>query len=214
MKTIYAIVGDYYHAEQPIQTALNLAMEPLTELGSHQLVYISALDLVQRLDEKPAAVILFKEDRVNPNDADVKHWLTEEVSAAISGYVEEGGGLLAWHSGLASYPPESAFVQMLRGYFEFHPAKHQMVSYQGTLPSDPFREITLEIMDEHYFVRCDEEHTTVFLKSHSVDGDSIGGWTHAHGSGKVVCLTPAHNKEGLLHEGMLELVRSSIQLLV
>jgi hypothetical protein len=214
MKTIYAIVGDYYHAEKPIQTALNLALEPLTEGGQYQLAYISAQDLVQRLDEAPAAVILFKEDRLNPNDADVKHWLTEEVSAAISRYVEGGGGLLAWHSGLASYPPESALVQMLRGYFEFHPSKHQMVSYQGTLPSDQSREISLVIMDEHYFVHCDEEHTTVFLRSHSVDGDSIGGWTHAYGSGKVVCLTPAHNIEGLLHEGMLALLRSSIQLLL
>lgn len=210
MKTIYAIVGDYYHAELPIQTALNMALAPLTEGGQYQLAYISADELIGRLAEKPAAVILFKEDRVNPNDANVQHWLTEEVSVAISRFVEGGGGLLAWHSGLASYPTDSALVQMLRGYFKFHPSKHQLVRYKGTLPSDNSLDILFEIVDEHYFVHCDEENTSVFLKSYSIDGISIGGWTHAYGQGRVVCLTPAHNKEGLLHEGMLELLRDSV----
>lgn len=210
MKIIYAIVGDYYHDEIPIQTALNLALESLIEGGQYQLAYISAKDLIGSLDNKPSAVILFKEDRINPNDADIQHWLTDEESIAISRYVEGGGGLLAWHSGLASYPPDSALIQMLRGYFEFHPSKHQLVSYKGTFPSDNSQEISFEIVDEHYFVRCDEENTSIFLKSYSVDGNSIGGWTHAFGQGRVVCLTPAHNKEGLLHEGMIELLRNSV----
>ncbi|TDF98732.1 ThuA domain-containing protein [Paenibacillus piri] len=210
MKTIYAIVGDFYHAETVIQSSLSLALQPLTEGGSYRLAYISADDLVGRLDDKPAAVILFKEDRVNPGDETVRHWLTEDISTALTRYVEEGGGFVAWHSGLASYPSDSAFVRMLRGHFEYHPSKHQMVSYTGVLPADRSRETAFDILDEHYFVICDEPNTTVFLHSDSIDGHSIAGWTHSFGQGKVCCVTPAHNKEGLLHEGMLELLRSAV----
>lgn len=215
MKLIYAIVGDYYHAEEPIRESLNLAIKPLTDSGSYTLEYISAEELTERLQTKPAAVILFKEDRVNPKDEIVQHWLTEPISAAIVRYVEEGGGFLNWHSGLASYPPDSAFVNMLRGYFISHPSKNQMVQYHGMLPSDnsqgTSKEISFEIMDEHYFVSCDEANTSVFLRSESIDGSSIAGWQHTSGQGKVCCITPAHNKEGLLHDSMIELLRSSVQ---
>jgi type 1 glutamine amidotransferase len=218
MKSIYAIVGDYYHAEDPIRQSLNLAVKPLTDSGSYELEYISAEQLKDRLQSKPAAVILFKEDRVNPRDEIVQHWLTEDISAAIVRYVEEGGGFLNWHSGLASYPPDSAFVNMLRGYFDYHPAKNQMVSYQGTHPADSSdsskKHTAFEILDEHYFVICDEANTSVFLRSESIDGSSIAGWYHAFGQGQVCCVTPAHNKEGLLHESMIELLRSSVQVVL
>ena len=165
MKSIYAIVGDYYHSEDLIQQSLNMALKPLTDSGQYQLEYIVAEDLTDRLQRKPSAVILFKENRVNPKDETIQHWLTGDISAAISRYVEEGGGFLAWHSGLASYPPDSAFVKMLRGYFEYHPSKNQMVSYIGDLPSEKSRKISFEILDEHYFVKCDEANTNIFLKS-------------------------------------------------
>ncbi|MCR8633057.1 ThuA domain-containing protein [Paenibacillus radicis (ex Xue et al. 2023)] len=210
MKTIYAIVGDYYHSEDIIQQSLSLALEPVVESGHYHIEYISADHLLERLDSHPAAVILFKEDRVNPRDETVRHWLTEEIAVAISRYVKGGGGFLAWHSGLASYPQDSLFIKMLGGYFDYHPTKHQMVNYRGVLPTDHSQEISFEILDEHYFVICDEAKTTVFLQSDSVDGHSIGGWTHSYGKGTVCCVTPAHNKEGLLHEGMLELLRSSV----
>lgn len=211
MQTIYAIVGDYYHSEDSIRQCLDLALKPLTDSGDCQLETISAEELADRLPSKPDAVILYKEDRVNPKDETVRHWLTEDISAAICRYVEEGGGLLVWHSGLASYPPESAFIRMLGGYFEYHPSKHQIVSYKGTLPADPSRAISFDILDEHYFVICDPANTNVFLESDSVDGHSNAGWHHAYGQGRVCCITPAHNKEGLLHEKMLELLRSSVQ---
>jgi type 1 glutamine amidotransferase len=212
MKTIYAIVGDHYHAEDHIRQSLSLALKPWAEAESVQLEYITTEELAERLQRKPSALVLFKEDRVNPRDEQVVHWLTEEISAAMVRYVEEGGGLLVWHSGLASYPQESAFIQMLRGFFEYHPPKHQTVTYSGSLPADPSAAVSFDILDEHYFVTCDEAHTNVFLKSKSVDGESIAGWTHQVGKGRVVCLTPAHNVEGLLHKDMLELLLSSLRL--
>ena len=211
MKTIYAIVGDDYHAEASIRESLNEAVAPLAADGTCRLEYTSAEKLLELLPTKPAAVILFKEDRVNPREALVRTWLTDEVSEAISRYVEEGGSFLAWHSGLASYPVDSALIRMLRGYFEHHPSKHQIVHYTGHHPAEPAAQTAFDILDEHYFVHCDEADTSVFLRSESVDGSSIGGWSHEFGQGRVCCLTPAHNKEGLLHPDMIGLLRSSVQ---
>ncbi|TBL69715.1 ThuA domain-containing protein [Paenibacillus thalictri] len=209
MKTVYALVGDYYHAEDNIRHSLELALQPLTDRGGLKLEYISTDALVSSLELKPAAVVLFKEDRVNPKEGETR-WLTEAVSDAITAYVEAGGGFVTWHSGLASYPPESSFIRMLRGYFEYHPAKHQTVSYRGELPGSESQAVSFDLLDEHYFVNCDEANTEVFLRSESVDGVSIAGWRHSFGQGRICCLTPAHNKEGLLDSDMLEMVRSCV----
>jgi type 1 glutamine amidotransferase len=209
MKNIYAIVGDYYHQESVIREALDAALQPKQASGEWQLTYIAVEELTVRLAEKPEAVILFKEDRLNPTDAEVATWLTAEVSDRIVRYVEEGGGFFGWHSGLASYASDTSFVRMLRGEFEFHPSQHQLVNYSGTYPGTQ-DQVEFEILDEHYFVRCDEGNTNVFLRSSSIDGDNIGGWAHDYGQGKVICLTPAHNPEGLKHPVMLELLRQCL----
>ena len=211
MKQICAAVGDYYHPEDFIKPSLEMALQPLTEAGLCRLKYISVEQLAAELPNKPDAIILFRENRVNPKDESIVHWLTEDMSSAIARYVEEGGGWLAWHSGLASYPVHSSYIGMLKGHFEFHPAQHQIVRYTGFLPDEPGGAVSYDILDEHYFVSCREEQTNVFLRSESVDGSSIGGWMHAYGKGRVCCLTPAHNKEGLLHPESVRLLRSCIR---
>ncbi|WP_235548826.1 ThuA domain-containing protein [Paenibacillus sp. Soil522] len=110
--------------------------------------------------------------------------------------MENGGGWLAWHSGLASYPVDSSYTRMLRGYFLSHPEQHKPVSY---IAAGNGQQGTFEFVDEHYFVHCDEENTEVFLRSASTDGESIAGWRHRFAAGRVSCLTPAHREEGLLH---------------
>ncbi|MCM3690435.1 ThuA domain-containing protein [Neobacillus niacini] len=213
MIRLAAVLGDYYHssewAKQSLETALSFGKEDL------QIDYCTSEQLPEILEKQPDVVIHFKENRVNPANEIVETWLTQEVTSKITNYVENGGSWLAWHSGLASFPVEGAYIKMLKGYFLYHPQKHHLVHYKAiggnsVLPSTT----SFEIVDEHYFVHCDSENTNVFLFSESIDGQSPAGWCHSFGAGKVCCLTPAHNKEGLLNEGFLETLRKCVNWLI
>lgn len=214
MKTILAIVGDYYHRADWAEEALRKAAGPIEGAA---LRFADAERLEAELDARPDAVVLFKEDRLNPQEPEgaVRRWMTLPLQERIVRYVEEGGSWVAWHSGLASYDPAGPYVRMLRGYFRYHPEQHQMVRYMGVpdgagkegtaselAPAQPF-----EILDEHYFVACDEASTNVFLRSASVDGESVAGWAHRYGDGKVCCFTPAHRHEGMTHDAVADTLR-------
>jgi len=211
MKRIVAVLGDYYHQEEHSKAALNQALGLLNEKEKIECIQIQASQLITELEKQPDAVILFKEDRVNPTDEVVNTWMTEEIGEAIAQYVNQGGGWLAWHSGYASYEVESAYINMLKGYFEYHPLEHAQVKYTDVKGNHPFGSISFEILDEHYFVKVNEEETNIFLQSDSELGHSIAGWHHNYGKGRVCCLGPAHNKEGLLHTDFTHLLAKTIE---
>ena len=207
MVRITAVLGDYYHPEGWSRESLVEALKTIEDL---QINYCNYEQLEDELSNQPDAVILFKENRLNPNEEIVDHWLTEELSLKINRYVSNGGGWLAWHSGLASYSPESAYTQMLKGYFLHHPEKHQMVQYKSVPGNGININSSFEVLDEHYFVHCDEESTEVFLLSESIDGHAAAGWSHSFGEGRVCCLTPTHNKDGLLNPDFLSLLGNCV----
>lgn len=211
MKRIVALIGDYYHPEEWIETSLHQALTLLNENEKFECVKIQTNQLKKELEKQPDAVILFKEDRVNPTHEKVESWMTEDIAEAITQYVKQGGGWLGWHSGLASYSIEGAYTQMLKGYFEYHPVPHPNVKYTYIQGDHAFGPTSFEIKDEHYFVKVNEDETNIFLESDSEEGSSIAGWFHPYGEGRVCCLTPAHNKEGLLNEDFTQLLAKTIE---
>jgi type 1 glutamine amidotransferase len=205
MKRVVAIIGDYYHRPEHIAEALNQALRSRIDSGELDLKYIAIEQLQDALTEQPNVIIMFAEDRVTPEINNEAKWMSAEMATLIVRYVEEGGSWLAWHSGLASYDPDGAYVTMLRGHFLYHPDEHQLVRYSLEGKTDSF-----EILDEHYFVACHTEQTEVFLRSESIDGSSVAGWRHTFGEGRVCCLTPAHRLEGLLHQEALKLLNETV----
>ncbi|MDQ6420396.1 ThuA domain-containing protein [Paenibacillus sp. LHD-117] len=209
-KTIAAYVGDYYHPSAPIRSALERALESELADGAVGIRFAEdAETFVAMLADKPDAAILFAENRIDPIREPEQTWMKDAHAASVTGYVEEGGGWLAWHSGLASYPPEGEYVRMLRGYFLSHPTDHAVVRYDYAESTNGIS--GFELLDEHYFVRCEVPDTEVFLRSASVDGESIAGWRHAFGEGRVCCLTPAHREDGLCHGSVLLALREAVR---
>ena len=208
-KRVVAILGDFYHNEALAKQSFELAIQ---EIDRIDFEYTTVGHLVDSLKSKPDLVVLFAENRLNPQDAKVNTWMDDHAVKAIRDYVNDGGGWLAWHSGLASYKNFTDYISMLNGYFEHHPVEHQVVTYSAAGSSLINRNERFEFSDEHYFVTCDEENTNVFLRSESVDGSSIAGWEHPFGKGRVICLTPAHLEEGLLHPSLIKLLVNSIKL--
>ena len=207
MKKIIALVGDYYHEQSMCKQALNQATEQFDDLS---LEYTDENQFIGRLGENPDAVIIFKGNKLNPKDQHPDTWLNEEDAKKLAKYVEDGGALFAWHSGIASYEVD-AYVNLLKGKFTHHPPQ-KMIRYQ-TCPSTNFfaDEFEYTLYDEHYFIECNEEEVDVFLRSYSEDGESIAGWTYHYGKGRVLCLTPSHNEEALLHDQTQFMIHSAIK---
>ncbi|KIL43052.1 ThuA domain-containing protein [Jeotgalibacillus campisalis] len=194
-KQMLAVLGDFYHEEDRARSSLELAINQMKEPIT--ITFATVLDLQNELSDKWDGVILFAENRLNPQDEQVETWMNEEAAEAIASFVKKGGSWLAWHSGLSSYDSVDTYTDMLKGSFDYHPKKHQVVRYSIDERSAYSSLESFSIVDEHYFVHCTAEPEEIFMHSSSVDGDSIAGWSHAYGAGKVVCLTPAHNEEGL-----------------
>ncbi|MEH7253581.1 ThuA domain-containing protein [Neobacillus niacini] len=207
MVKVAALVGDYWHGDASVRAGLEAAILRLSNKDEIELQYISYQEVSHVIDNQPNLFINAKMNKLNPKDKQVITWLTEELDKKIETYVKAGGSFLAWHAGLAGYPSESSYTQMLRGAFDYHPPGLQGVIYIQ-------KEKTFNLADEHYFVTCDEANTEVYLRSTGIEGDSIAGWKHRYGKGKICCLTPAHTREGMLNENVSSLLASKIDWLL
>jgi len=207
-KKAYAILGDYYHDHDLAFNALKEAVK----CQDIELYDASVEDMSEILLKKPDLIVLDKENRINPEDKEVKYWMDEGIEAQIEDYVASGGSWLAWHAGLSSYKQGGLYYAMLRGYFKYHPSVNKEVRYipsgnaLGDYVPEPFA-----FIDEHYFVECDTANTNVFLLSESDDGQSTAGWAHEYGQGRVCCLTPAHRVEGLTNPKMIDLLAQCVK---
>ena len=209
--SILATVGDYYHDEELCRLAIDEAVKHLKSEVHVEVEYVAENHLVERLQNQPDLVILFKINKLNPKDeTSTEVWMGNEAAAAIKHYVEEGGAWMAWHAGTAQYEAKD-YLDLLKGSFDYHPkvstVKYSAEKDNGVIDSD----FSYEILDEHYFVNYDAEGTNVFLRSESKDGESIAGWAHHYGKGRVLCLTPAHLREGLLNPMTTQLLVDSIK---
>ncbi|WP_419955369.1 ThuA domain-containing protein [Neobacillus niacini] len=202
MIRVAALVGDYWHSGDDAKAGLEAAIKRLPDKEIY-VQYITHEEVSQVLDEQPDLFINAKMNVLNPKDEQKITWLSDEVDRKIERYVNEGGSVLAWHAGMAGYPSQSKYTKMLRGAFDYHPPGLQDVTY---IQNDK----TFSLSDEHYFVHCDVENTEVYLRSSGEAGDSIAGWQHSYGKGKVCCFTPAHTKEGLLNENISCLLADKI----
>lgn len=208
-KKITAILGDFYHQAELAVQSLEAAMKKLSIEA--EIDYITIDELSHNLNSNPDLMILFAENRLNPEDEEVLTWMDETIAKNIQQYVQNGGNWLAWHSGLASYENVKTYTDILKGYFIHHPEQHQQVTY--TVDGEAMiidQDTSFTCLDEHYFVEVNEADTNVFLRSKSVDGESIAGWHHSYGEGKVVCLTPAHIEAGLLQPSFLNILSQVI----
>src|SRR5690625_783926 len=114
-KKITAILGDFYHQPDVAIQSLEAAIKSLA--FDVKVDYLSFDDLANNLENHPDLVVLFAENRINPEDDEIHTWMDEEVADQINTYIQHGGSWLAWHSGLASYENVKSYTEILKGHF-------------------------------------------------------------------------------------------------
>ena len=196
------IVGDFYHPHAELRDFFLRAAPELewtferdpgrvdwTGLAAYSLLALSA------------------ENRVDPESSDAL-WMDEETGRRIADFVASGGGLLAHHSGLASYPEGGAYRRLLGGGFQFHPramvefsvvpaAEHPLLAGIGAF----------SVSDEMYFVDREPATTLALAVSESPRyGSTSAAWLAERGLGRVACVCPGHRPEVLRGPSLARLV--------
>jgi type 1 glutamine amidotransferase len=197
------VVGDFYHPAD--------ALSALLERAAPRFPWSFARD-PRRVDWASLGeyrlLVLSTEDRIEPESSELR-WMDEGIARRIALFVEAGGGLLAYHSGLASYPPEGAYRRLVGGAFQFHPKAHPEFLVSPEPLAHPILEgvPAFSLVDEQYFVERDPDATLALASSSSPRfGSSCAAWCAERGSGRVACVAPGHRPESLGNPALVRLL--------
>lgn len=199
---VLVFCGDLYHPAATVRAGL----APLGARGEFAFDWVenAAGWDPERLSGYDA-VLLSKSNVCSSTDK--TPWLAGPTEDALGAFVRAGGGLVAVHSGTASYKDWPAVRAVLGGVFTSHPppcpvtveprAGHALSA--GVV--EPFT-----VHDEHYQMTLDDAAADVFLCARSEHGVQPAGWTRTVGRGRVCVLTPGHFPAVWLHPSMQRLL--------
>lgn len=161
-----------------------------------------------RLRDYPVVLLSKSNDT---SAADTTPWVDDAVATAFAEYVRAGHGLLAIHSGTASYQEQRIMRALLGGVFDHHP--EQCAVTVAVRPGHPLAAHVepFTVTDEHYMMLLDDAQADVFATTTSEHGPQPGGWTRREGEGRVCVLTPGHNVDVWLHPGYQTLIANALR---
>ena len=143
------------------------------------------------LDGRPLVVLAKANHR---HAEDTRPWADEAAAARLSDFVRKGGGLLVVHAGTSGYRDLPEMIALAGGSFLSHPPTCPVTVVPE---AGHFLGAGVEVFtepDEHYFMDFDPTGWEVFLTSRSDHGVQPAGWCRPHGQGRVVVLTPGHER--------------------
>ena len=209
---ILGIFGDYWHAPGPIEHAFRRAIGSSTE---HLDAVVDPALLPWNELHTYDLIILSKEGRV-PGTTNGSIWMSLEQEQAVADFVAHGGSLFGFHSGLCTYHPAGPMRKLQCGHFVTHPPDEAYTVHPAVETHPILHGVAdFSVFDELYHVDTDPNETEVFLHSASAQhGPHISGWTHRHGQGRFVALTPGHSREVLNHPAIQRLMGNIIHYLL
>ena len=208
---ILLLCDDYWHpGEIPIK-----GVAPLKEQGFKFDIVTNADEFNPKMLDDYSAVILSKCDEVSKQDN--TSWKTDSVQQAFVDYVENGGGLLAVHTGTVAGKHTEKLNRLLGCRFTYHPNSCP-VTVQPIKPHPITEDVEMFCeTDEHYRLELLVEDVDILIASYSPPQGSeskyeedpyyntrgwicSAGFVRSQGNGRVCVLTPGHFLEVWLNE--------------
>jgi len=200
---VLLICDDYWHPGRvPID-----GVEPLKTQGFQFDVITDAKDFKPEMLASYPVVLLSKCDQASQQDD--SSWKTDAVQQAFVDYVENGGGLIAVHTGTVAGKHTEKLDLLLGCRFIFHPNKCP-VTVQPVKPHPVTEGVGMFCeTDEHYRLKLLTDDADILIASYSPpqgDADKYAedpyhntqawicpsGYVRAQGKGRVCVLTPGH----------------------
>ncbi|TVR48153.1 MAG: hypothetical protein EA425_14840 [Puniceicoccaceae bacterium] len=195
------ILGDYWHAPGAYENALGEAWQGL-DIETETICFPTRFDPARLKD---IDLLVLCAEGTLPKQRD-RRWIDPAGETAIQAFVEAGGRLLGWHSGLVAFHPEGPLHSLYGGYFRGHPPEHLFRILDGD-----GREVA-SIDDElyRYTVPPDDAIITHWIESDEHPREPAA-WTRRIGGGRVACVTLAHNRPHLRMPVVQSLLRAAAE---
>jgi uncharacterized protein len=200
---VLLLCDDFWH---PAQLAID-GVAPLQKEGFQFDVVTDAKDFKPEMLPDYPVVLLSKCDHVSQQDQ--TSWKTDTVQQAFVDYVENGGGLLAIHTGTSAGKHTEKLDQLLGCRFVFHP-NNCSVTVQPVKPHPVTEGVGMFCeTDEHYRIKLLANDVDILIASHSPPQGDVSkyeedpynntqgwicpaGYVRSQGKGRVCVLTPGH----------------------
>ncbi|MCL2410236.1 MAG: ThuA domain-containing protein [Treponema sp.] len=203
---VLLLCDDYWHPGNVVIEGIS----PLKQNGFAFDIISNANDFSPEMLSQYPVVLISKMDDIS--QADRQPWKTEAIQKAFIDYVENGGGLVAVHSGVVPGKNTTMLDHLVGCRFLGHP-NASPVTVQPLKPHPVTEGVSLfREPDEHYKIEIITDDADILLASYSpAQGDETkyqedsyynapeaihtAGYVRNQGKGRVCALTPGHTLE-------------------
>lgn len=168
----------------------------------------------------------YEEYLENPGDfpkATPKNWITEEQGQAVKDFVAAGNGFYSLHNNSHVSLSSKKYRDVMGGAYIGHPPQRPF-KVRVVNKDHPVTRGVQDFMvnDEQHYVTYDKSPGNVILRAENIDGlgyenlgtESISGWAHEYGNGRVVFTAVGHNIHAMWQPEYLKLQKNAVRWLL
>ena len=212
-KRMLIILGGRYHNFNGFARV----MQSLFEAKDWSVEATYELDILARLDLADYQVALSYtclSKNTPEQEIPTPDKLTDEQVLGLTGWVQNGGGLLAVHCATVIGEANQGLAQLLGGNFISHPSPFTFTVY----PASDEHPITsgvsaFEVYDEFYIERC-EPSVAIHMSADHEGGTYPMVWSKPEGGGRVAHIAPGHFPEVWEHPLYQRLLTQAVDWLI
>jgi type 1 glutamine amidotransferase len=238
---VLALIGDRYHNSDYIRVSLDRLFGelglPVDYTTNYDQLSRSLLDPYQLFvcfrdgmiwpggylgpDAYPYERYL--ENRSDFSKATPKNWITEEQGEAVKDFVAGGKGFYSLHNNSHVSLSSKNYREVMGGAYIGHPPQRPF-KVRVVRKNHPITQGVQDFMvnDEQHYVTYDKDPKNIILRAENIDGlsyenlgtESIGGWAHEYGKGRVAFTAVGHNIHAMWQPQYFKLQKNAVRWLL
>lgn len=165
----------------------------------------------------------YLENRSNFAKEIPKTWITEEQGEAVKDFVASGSGFYSLHNSSHVSLSSKNYREVMGGAYIGHPPLRPF-KVKVVRKDHPITQGMQDFMvnDEQHFVVYDKGPENIILRAENIDGlafedhgmESISGWAHEYGKGRVVFTAVGHNIHAMWQPEYFKLQKNAVRWLL
>lgn len=238
---VLALIGDRYHNSDYIRVSLDRLFKelglPVDYTTNYARLSRSLLDHYQLFVCLRDGMIwpggylgpdAYPYERALENRGDFpketpKNWITEEQGEAVKDFVTAGNGFYSLHNNSHVSLSSKNYRDVMGGAYIGHPPLRPF-KVRIVNRNHPITQGTQDFMvnDEQHYVTYDKDPKNIILRAENIDGltyenlgtQSISGWAHEYGRGRVVFTAAGHNIHAMWQPEYLKVQKNAVRWLL
>lgn len=237
---VFALIGDRYHNPDYIRVSLDRLFKelgiPVTYTSNYDDLSRSALRDYQLFvclrdgmiwpggylgPDAYSGYQRYLENRFPKETPET--WITEEQGEAVKDFVARGNGFYSLHNNSHLSLSSKSYREVMGGAYIGHPP---LRPFKVTIAKKdhPITQGVHDFMvnDEQHFVVYDKDPQNIILRAENIDGlaygdhgtQSISGWAHEYGKGRVAFTAVGHNIHAMWQPEYFKLQKNAVRWLL